>query len=192
MLTLSHWWIYPIVWIPNIYLKLLSISSLGTLWIIFYGHMHEYLMPDKLFSLGYFWGAEKAVPERGHNFRFSRNCETSPKRLWQLLSHIYMSLCFSAAASHPHEQLVFSVLKFKAFWWGLICLTLTIRQVSIWTHLLAIGKSSVAYTVNKWPTVYRSSLYILFLCLLLNISITIITSHSLDRIFIHLLESLLW
>lgn len=51
----------------------LFISSLGTLWIIFYGHMHEYIMPEKLFSLGYFWEAEKAVLESGHNFRFSRN-----------------------------------------------------------------------------------------------------------------------
>lgn len=182
MLILSHWWIYPIVWIPNIYLKLLFISSLGTFWIIFYGHMHEYIMPEKLFSLGYFWAAEKAVPESGHNFDLAET-ETS-----KVVVTTYLS---PAAAFHPHEQLVFSVLKFKAFWWGLICLTLTIREVSIWMHLLAIGKSSVAYTGNKWSIVYRSSLYILFLCLLLNISITVITFQSLDRIFIHLLESLL-
>lgn len=51
-----------------------------------------------------------------------------------------------AAASHPHEQLVFSVFKFKLLWWGLICLTPAIKEVSILRHLLAIWKSSFAYT----------------------------------------------
>ena len=178
MLILSHWWIYPIVWIPNIYL----FPVWGHSELFFMGTCMNILCLKNCFLWDTF---EK---QRKLSWKVGTISDLAETETSKVVVTAYLS---PAAAFHPHEQLVFSVLKFKAFWWGLICLTLTIREVSIWLHLLAIGKSSVAYTGNKWAIVYRSSLYILFLCLLLNISITVNTFQSLDRIFIHLLESLL-